>query len=337
MDTRKFRDKMKLLYIYRHTDLGYSIGKVFHPIENEMKKYAEVESVNLPIPNYSLKGVWKNIRFVQKHCRRNKYDIIHITGTEHYLLPFLCGKRVVITVHDLGRLLSLKGFRKLRYWLMQVAVLKFAKAITCISSKTFQEVQNHIILPTGKLIVIPNSIDGQFAFSPKEFNTECPTILHIGTKPNKNLARTIMALKEIKCKMRIVGKVDKSDIDLLKMYNINYSVVCDLSDDEIVQEYKNADIINFPSYYEGFGMPIIEGQAIGRLVITSDIDPMRTVAGNGAILCNPYDIKSIRSAYLKAINDGSYRDDIIKAGSENVENYRLEYITKKYFNLYKSL
>ena len=61
---------MKLLYIYRHPDLGYSIGKVFHPIENEMKKYAEVESVNLPIPNYSLKGVWKNIRFVQKHCKK---------------------------------------------------------------------------------------------------------------------------------------------------------------------------------------------------------------------------------------------------------------------------
>ena len=328
---------MKLLYIYRHPDLGYSIGKVFHPIENEMKKYAEVESVNLPIPNYSLKGVWKNIRFVQKHCKKKKYDIIHITGTEHYLLPFLCGKRVVITVHDLGRLLSLKGFRKLRYWLMQVAVLKFAKAITCISSKTFQEVQKHISRPTGKLVVIPNPIDRRFAFSPKEFNTECPTILHIGTKPNKNLTRTIMALKDIKCKIRIVGRVDDSDIDLLKKYNINYSIVSDLSDEEIQQEYINADIINFPSYYEGFGMPIIEGQAIGRLVITSDIDPMRTVAGNGAILCNPYDIKSIRSAYLKAINDDSYRDDIIKAGSENVENYRLEYITKKYFNLYKSL
>lgn len=337
MDTRKFRDKMKLLYIYRHLDLGYSIGKVFHPIENEMKKYAEVESVNLPIPNYSLKGVWKNIRFVQKHCKKNKYDVIHITGTEHYLLPFLCGKRVVITVHDLGRLLSLKGFRKLRYWLMQVAVLKFAKAITCISSKTFQEVQCHVSPSIEKLVVIPNPIDNQFAFSPKEFNSVCPTILHIGTKPNKNLTRSIMALKEIKCKMRIVGKVDKSDIDLLKMYNINYSVVCDLSDDEIVQEYKNADIINFPSYYEGFGMPIIEGQAIGRLVVTSNIEPMKTVAGNGAILCNPYDIESIRSAYLKVINDSDYREATIKVGLENVENYSIKQISQKYYNLYKAL
>ena len=328
---------MKILYIYRHPHLGYSIGKVFHPIEKEMKNYADVDSIYLPIPNYSFKELWGNIRFVQKYCRKNKYDIIHITGTEHYLLPFLWDKKVVITVHDLGRILSLKGIRKLRYWLMQVAVLKFAQAVTCISSKTFQEVQSHISLPLEKLFVIPNSIDSQFAFSPKEFNTECPSILHIGTKPNKNLTRSIMALKDIKCKIRIVGRVDKSDIDLLNINNINYSIVSDLSDNEILQEYKNADIINFPSYYEGFGMPIIEGQAIGRLVITSNIEPMASVAGGGAILCNPYDVESIRSAYLKAINDSNNREDIIKAGMENVENYRLEYITEKYLNLYKSL
>lgn len=328
---------MKILYIYRHPNLGYSISKVFHPIEKEMKNCADVDSIYLPIPNYSFKGIWKNIKYVQKQCRKRKYDIIHITGTEHYLLPFLLGKKVVITVHDLGRILSLKGIRKLRYWLMQVAVLKFAQVVTCISSKTFQEVQNRISLPIGKMVVIPNPIDSQFAFSPKEFNTECPSILHIGTKPNKNLTRSIMALKDIKCKMRIVGRVDKSDIDLLNINNINYSIVSNLSDDEILQEYQNADIINFPSYYEGFGMPIIEGQATGRLVITSDLEPMKTVAGNGAILCNPYDVGSIRGAYLKAINDSNYREDIIKAGMENVENYRLEYITEKYVSLYKSL
>lgn len=328
---------MKILYIYRHPDLGYSIRKVFHPIEREMKNYADVDSIYLPIPNYSIKGLWENIRFVLKHCRKNKYDIIHITGTEHYLLLFLWGKKVIITVHDFGRLFSLKGIRKLRYWLMQVAVLKFAQAVTCISSKTFQEVQSHIPLPLGKLFVISNSIDSQFTFSPKEFNTECPSILHIGTKPNKNLTRSIMALKDIKCKIRIVGRVDKSDIDLLNINNINYSIVSDLSNDEILQEYKNADIINFPSYYEGFGMPIIEGQAIGRLVITSNIEPMASVAGGGAILCNPYDTESIRCAYLKAINDSNYRDTIIKAGLENVVNYSIEQISQKYYNLYKCI
>lgn len=328
---------MKVLYIYRHTDLGYSIRKVFQSIEDEMKKHAEVYSIYLPVPNYSLKGLWKNIRYVKKHCKNKKFDIIHITGTEHYLIPFLLGNKVLITVHDLGRFLNLKGLRKLRYWMMQVAVLKFADAITCISSKTFYEVKNNISIGNKIMNVIPNPVDSKFTFSPKEFNSECPIILHIGTNPNKNLTNSILALKDVKCKLRIVGKVSESDIKLLETYKITYSIVSDLSDDEIMQEYRDADIINFPSYYEGFGMPIIEGQATGRLVITSDMEPMKSVAGDGAILCDPFDIESIRRTYLKGINDYNCRESIIKSGIENVKNYRLEYIVKKYYNLYNSL
>lgn len=326
---------MKIIYIYRHPAHGYSIGKVFRPIEEEMNKYAQVSSIYLPVPNYSFKGLWTNIRYVQKHLKNNKYDIVHITGTEHYLLPFLIGHKVVITIHDLGRLLNLNGIRWWRYWLMQVAVLKLAKAITCISSKTLNEIQKSITIKKGRMVVIPNPIDHKYSFSHKVFNTECPTILHIGIKPNKNLIRSIMALKEIKCKLRIVGKVNKSDIDLLQTKNLDYSSIYDLTDEEIIQEYQNADIINFPSYYEGFGMPIIEGQAIGRLVITSNIEPMVSVAGDGAILCNPFDVESIRNAYLKGINDKNYRDNIIKRGVENVKKYSLESITKQYFQLYK--
>lgn len=328
---------MRVLYIYRHPNLGYSIGNVFRPIEEEMRKHAKVDALYLPVSNYSFRGLINNIKTILLHLKNNKYDIIHITGTEHYLLPFLIGKRVVITVHDLGRLYNLNGIRRFRYWMMQVAVLKLANAITCISLKTFYEVLNNISIGNGKMIVVPNPVNSKFTYSPKEFNSECPTILHIGTKPNKNLARSIMALKELKCKLRIVGRVDKSEIDLLNTHNIDYSIVCDLSDDEIIQEYRNADIVNFPSYYEGFGMPIIEAQATGRLVITSNIEPMKSVAGSGAILCNPYDVDSIRRAYIKGINDSAYRNSIIRAGKENVKLYRLGYITEKYYNLYKSL
>ena len=63
---------MKLLYIYRHPNLGFSISKVFHPIEKEMKNCADVDSIYLPIPNYSFKGIWKNIKYVQKPQRNTQ-------------------------------------------------------------------------------------------------------------------------------------------------------------------------------------------------------------------------------------------------------------------------
>lgn len=328
---------MKILFIYRHPQLGYSFGKVFHPIEEEMKNYASVDSFYMPVPDYSPAGLLKNIRSVIEYCKNKKYDVIHITGTEHYLLPFLRRQKVVVTVHDFGHFFELRGFHKWKFWIIQIASLRYANAITCISDYTVSEIKRIPTIPKDKIVVIPNAVEGTFILYPKKFNSQSPVVLHIGTRPHKNLSRTIKALKGIECELRIVGKVDGSDIELMNMNDIHYTAVQDLSNEELLQEYKNADIINFPSYHEGFGMPIIEAQAIGRLVITSDIEPMKSVAGNGAILCNPYDVKSIRDAYLRGIDDETYRKEIVKAGMENVRKYRAGIIAKQYFELYQSL
>lgn len=82
---------MKILFIYRHPSMGFSIGKVFRPIEEEMKKYAEVDSIYMPTSQYSLNSIWQNIKTTRKAINSKKYDIVHITGTEHYLIPFLLG------------------------------------------------------------------------------------------------------------------------------------------------------------------------------------------------------------------------------------------------------
>lgn len=329
---------MKVLYIYRHPDMGFSIGKVFRPIEEEMRKYAEVDAVYLPIPNYKPAGLWKNIRTAVAAVKQKKYDIVHITGAEHYLIPFLRKQNIVVTVHDLGFFtnhgLSIRTLWKYCLW---IKTLPLAKRATFISKKSLKEAEGLVKFKSGQAVVIHDPIGREYVPNSKTINTSCPIILHIGTRPHKNLTRTIAALKEIRCKMRIIGKVEDKDVELLKKNRIEHTILQNLSDDELLQEYKDADIINFPSYHEGFGMPIIEGQAIGRLVITSDMEPMKSVAGEGAILCNPFNVKSIRNAYLKGIKDNDYRESVIKAGLENVEKYRLENITKQYLELYKSL
>ena len=91
---------MKVLFVYRNPNLGYSIGKVFKPIEEEMRKYAEVDCVYLPAANYKPVGFVKNIRAARAAVTKKHYDIVHITGAEHYLLPFLRKERTVMTVHD---------------------------------------------------------------------------------------------------------------------------------------------------------------------------------------------------------------------------------------------
>lgn len=322
---------MKILFIYRNPALGFSFGKVFRPIELEMGKYAKVDSLELPIANYSFKGLWTNISYLRKHLKKASYDVVLITGTENYLLPFISSAKKVVVVHDVKSFFNhVSGVRRKIKELMFIKVLGKADKIVSISEQTQNELENYGL----KSDVIYDPVSPTFTFVNKNLDKECPIILHIGTNSNKNLHNTILALKGLKCFLRIVGKISAEDIKLLYDNNIEYSTCYNISDEELLEEYRNCDIVNFPSLYEGFGMPIIEGQATGRVVVTSNLSPMKDVAGGASILVNPRDVLSIRKGYIEAINNG---DKYVEKGLENVKRFSVSSITIQYFNLIKEL
>jgi len=327
---------MRILYIYRNPAFGFSIGKVFKPIEEEMKKYADVESIVLPKANYSLISLWTNIRYAQKAVKKKHYDIVHITGSEHYLIPFLRGQNVVVTVHDLGSILNknMNYIAKKVKKLLFISSLQYAPFLTFISKSSMEEAIGMVAFYNNKMLVIPNAVDSSYTYSYKDFNKDCPIILHLGTKANKNLLRIAQALNGINCKLRIIGNLKDEQIKVLNENDIDYSVKEGLTDIEIFEEYKNCDIVSFPSLYEGFGMPIIEGQNVGRVVVTSNMSPMKDVAGEGAVLVDPYDVNSIRHGFEEAIlNSSKY----INLGLENVKKYNLQNIVSKYRNMYNRI
>lgn len=326
---------MKVLYIYRHPNMGFSIGKVFKPIEEEMRKYAEVDSVYMPVANYKPIGLWKNIRAAQKAVKQKKYDIVHITGDAHYLIPFLKGQKIVMTVHDLGFFTNnWPSVRAVWKYLLWIRTLPMADCVTFISEKSKNEAERFVCFKKGQAYVVLNPVGKEFIHYPKEINTQYPTILHIGTKPNKNIERTAIALKGYPCKLRIVGNLSESQQIILNSSKIQYEVVSSLTDEEILQEYIHCDYVNFPSLYEGFGMPIIEGQAIGRPILTSNISPMKEIAGDAAVIIEPTKPEDIRIGYEEiAVSVEKY----VKKGLENVKRFSLEKITKQYFDIYKAL
>ena len=208
----------------------------------------------------------------------------------------------------------------------------FGKADKIVSIS--EQTQNELIAYGFRSAIIYDPVSPTFTYVNKVFNKVCPIVLHIGTNSNKNLHNTILALKGLKCFLRIVGKLSTEDLKSLHDNDIEYSCCSNISDEELLEEYRCCDIVNFPSLYEGFGMPIIEGQATGRVVVTSNISPMKEVAGGASVLVNPHDVLSIRKGYLEAIKNS---DQYIEKGLENVKRFTVSSISSQYFNLIKEL
>ena len=99
----------------------------------------------------------------------------------------------------------------------------------------------------------------------------------------------------------------------------------------------SGDLLVFVSTYEGFGLPILEAQATGRPVITSNVLSMPEVAGDSACLVDPFDVSSIRKGILKVINDPAYREKLIKRGFENVKRFQPDKIAEQYADIYRGL
>lgn len=323
----------KIYYLHRKCGVFYSIERVFDQLQSEIGKSVIIEKINLPYWGFSLRALLLNVLFVLKY--RN--EKVHVVGDVHYCSIFL--RNSILTIHDMCHLDASKGNR-LKYciiWLFWYYLpLKRAVAVTCISNDVYIKLIKHFPFVRNKLFVINNHLDPSYRYFPKEFNNIKPVILHIGTRRNKNLERVIMSVKDIPCVLYIIGKCDDNTISLLNKYNVEYVNKVDITDKEVLDSYINSDIVSFPSLYEGFGLPIIEGQAIGRPVVTSNLSPMNQVSSDAAILVDPYNIEEIKQGFLKLINDPLLRNDLISKGLINVKKYNIENISSMYMELYKT-
>lgn len=328
---------MEIVLFFRNPTIGPSLNKFLDPVIPEIKKEASVKIIHQPSPNSKIIDIIKNGIYTFKHRAKNG-GINHITGDTHYLTYFLPRKRTIVTVHDIGLIDILKPPKRWIWHFFWINSLKRAAKIVCVSEKTKIEILKHTKIKEDKFEVIPNVLKDYFKPNKKEFNTEKPRILHIGIGPNKNLLRTIKALNSINCHLRIIGHLnDKEIFAALKENNIDYTIAYNLTTEEIINEYNNCDILNFPSTFEGFGLPITEAQTVGRNVITSNIEPTKSVAGKGAILIDPYNIPSIRDGYLKIISDEQLRQNLINEGFENIKRFDKDTIANQYINTYKSV
>lgn len=334
---------MKVKYFFRHPRPEYhSIERLFHGLANYLNKQTGgpgVTEVTCPRSAVTPLNLLRNCLY----ARRHRGAINHITGDVHYLALALPKRTTILTIHDCVLLTRYPAWHPM-HWFHYLLWYKWpisrAAIVTTISEKSKAELVQAVGVPPEKVRIVPNFVDPGFVPDPLPAPAQLaaqPVILQVGTAPNKNLDRLIVALAGLPCQLVIIGQPTPAQTNLLLRHQITYQVMTNVDADTLRRAYAGSDIVAFVSLYEGFGLPILEAQAMNKALITSNIDPMKTVAGVGAALVNSTDVPAIRAGIDRLLTDTAYHDLVRANGRINVGQYSIDRVAAQYVALYESL
>lgn len=267
-------------------------------------------------------------------------EVNHITGDVNFLALGLRKQKLLLTIHDLGFYENpvhnkLKKAIYKMFWL--TLPLRYSTMVTVVSEFTKSKLIQHFGYPAARIRVIPNPVKPVFTYQPKEAPTGRPNVLMLGTGKHKNLDNLILAAKDGGMHLDIIGWPAPDELEKLKEYNISHTLYSGLTDQQVKERYEACDILFIASHYEGFGMPIIEAQAVGRPVVTSNIGAMREVGEGSAMLVDPNSPQQIREAILTIAGDPVMYGDMVAKGQKNAARFAHETISKQYLDVYLEL
>ncbi len=325
---------VKVTHFYRAPrNTGVSIEGIFKAVKECLKGSADIDE-------YYCDAALSRVQNAQKAGRAAGH-INHITGDVNYLAIAFGGKKNIITIHDFGHYENLKKSSFLRFinyrlfWF--VLPLKNTDIVTVVSEFTRKKLIDYLGYPEHKIRVIYDPVKPVFQFTPKDKLHDVPRILQIGTGPHKNLKTLIEAAKGMKVHIDIIGYPDAQDTASLSQYNISHTIYNNLTDKQIFERYAACDILYFASLHEGFGMPIIEAQCVGRPVITSNYGAMLEVAKQSALLVNPLEPQEVRVALEQLIGNRELYQKMVTLGQENIIPFRIDIIARQYLEVYNEL
>lgn len=289
------------------------------------------------VSKFYSKGVLKRLFNIVQACFYQG-DVNHVTGDVHFLTYLLNRRKTVLTILDCVMMERLHGLLRWIFWFFWLWLPeKRSSVITVISEATRQQVLRYLRCDPNKVRLIYCHVSDEFKPSSKSFNSSCPRLLQVGTTPNKNIERVAAALEGLNCKLVIVGYLSENQKQALIDHRIDYENLMDLSREALLDQYGLCDMLLFASLYEGFGLPIVEANAVGRPVLTSNIWSMPEVAGDAACLIDPFNVVYIRRGILRVIEDAAYREQLVANGFENVKRFNVENIAEQYADLYREI
>jgi glycosyltransferase involved in cell wall biosynthesis len=319
------------LLLCRDADLNVpaQLGENFRAVRETSRNYSFREQLHIP---YML--------------LRERPDVYH---APHYVLPLAVACRSVVTIHDTIHLkfpqyLPNRGAYAYARSLMWAATKRSDRILT-VSESSKRDIIHYFNIDPEKIVVVYNALDERFTTEPapeeiarvrERFQLDHGFVLYVGNiKPHKNLVRLIEAFEALRregfeeLKLLIIGdEISKwpalrRAVHRLKLHK-HVRFLGFQSDETLASLYRLAAVFVFPSLYEGFGLPPLEAMASGTPVVTSNVSSLPEVAGDAAVLVDPYDATAIKEGIQRVLTDPALRDDLRRKGLQRAREFSWE-------------
>jgi glycosyltransferase involved in cell wall biosynthesis len=276
--------------------------------------------------------IWEKFIFPNE-IQKQKADIV---WSPHPTISIIPNIRHIMTVHDViyWRLPEYIPNWKVRLYvqLLSQSIRKASQIIT-ISKFSAKEIEAVFDIPAKDIPIISPSSPKLNTTNIKQLTQDKYIFYAGGLDIRKNVPKLIEAFSLIADKYKdlnlyIAGKYFESPIIpnlpvLIEQYNLQNRVklLGYISDEDMISYIKYAQALVYPSLYEGFGIPILEGFSLGTPVITSNIGAMKEVGAEAVIVTNPKSANSIAEGIESILNDDLLRQSIIHKGYERVQDF----------------
>ena len=329
--------------------------------ESEFITYVSVDDPSPWVPaRFAMRRVSANpfVRLgldLSSRLREDRPDLLHV----QYTAPLACPVPVVVSVHDVSFLEHPKFFPPFRAlqlrWSVNRTVRAAAKILT-LSDFSSAAIQRAYHVAPEDIVVAPLAaaqefrplhIDNAVDWVRNRFKLPTPFILSVGDlQPRKNQIGLIRAFAELvknfpqlRHRLALAGKETWFAPKVREAART--SGVADrirflgfVTDQDLVHLYNACDLFMFPSFYEGFGLPIIEAMACGRAVACSKTSAMPEVADGAAILFDPHSTSEITRAMADLLRDAELRSRMERLGQQRAAHFSWQDSARKTLEVY---
>jgi glycosyltransferase involved in cell wall biosynthesis len=305
--------------------------------------------------NKALKSYWRS-KSIVRDLFTNKIDIYH--GLSHEL-PLGIEKtniKTVVTIHDLIFIRYPHLFRTIDrkiYYKKFKSACQRADKIIAISQQTKQDIIDFFYIPEEKIEVVYQGCNGIFHHPisdntkqavQEKYNVPKNYLLSVGSiEERKNLLTILKVLKELpNQKLVVIGNGKAYKIKCLRFiskHNLSNRVLflSDLNLDEMAAIYQNAQMLIYPSIFEGFGIPILEALFSKTPVITSKDGCFTEAGGSFSKYINPLSVEQMKETILEILNSKELQEKMKTKGLEHAQNFTDDKIADNLMKVYTSL